>query len=475
MGKHLRRRAHITTVALPLLAVGLTLLALGEFDAPASAQYRSTVRINEIESGGGSPGGWVELVNTGTAAVDVSGWIVKDDDDSHSYKIGKNESIAPGAFLALNVEPSLDLGSSDAARLFRADGSTLVDSHTWTNQATTTLGRCADGKGAFTKTTASTKGAANACGGGGGDPTSRTTLPGGASVSVADDSNVFGENLSGLSFENADVLWAVQNSPSKLYRLVPKGANWRPDKAGGFGSGKTLRYANGKGEPDAEGVVFTPDGLFVATERDGDGSSLPKVLRFDASSKASSLKATAEWDLTSDLPDLPDNDGPEAISFIPDSFLTAQGFRDERTGAAYDPATYPGHGSGLVFVGVEDDGSVHAYALDQSGDDFTPVATITSGFPAVMDLEFEPATGHLWVACDDTCQGQTKTFDINAKGKFALTHTFNRPAGMPNLNNEGLAFAPETACTSGRKEAVWSDDGNDGGHALRAGTLNCIP
>ena len=456
----MRTRARVTAA--------LTVLALGLSGAPAWAAAQSAVRINEVESSSGSPGDWVELVNTGTTAVDVSGWIVRDDDDSHSYRITSGTSLAAGAFLALDVDPSFGLGSADSARLFQ--GSTLVDSYSWTAHASTTYGRCADGVGAFTTTTAPTKGAANACGtgqpGGG-------TWPGGSAVTIADGSNVFGENLSGLSFESPGVLWAVNNGPGKLYRLTPSGSTWRPDPAGG----KSLRYANGSGDPDAEGVVFTPDGLFVVTERDNSKSStsLPKVLRYDTSATSSTLSATAEWNLTADLPSLPANSGPEGISWIPDTFLTAHGFRDERTGAAYAPASYPGHGSGLFFVGVEATGAVHAYALTQSGGASTRVATIASGFPGVMDLEFEPATGHLWAACDDTCQGRTAVLDLNAQGRFAVTAVHDRPTGMANYNNEGFAIAPQSTCSAGRKPVLWSDDSNDGGHALRAGTLDCTP
>jgi hypothetical protein len=298
--------------------------------------------------------------------------------------------------------------------------------------------------------------------------------PGDAAMTIADSSNTFGTNLSGLSFESAGVLWAVQNSPSKLYRLVPNGTTWRPDSTDGWASGKTLRYATGSGNPDAEGVVVTPDGTFVATERDNsDSTSMPKILRFADSATASSLNAAAEWNLTADLPSLPANAGPEGISWIPDTFLTTNGFRDEHTGATYDPATYAGHGSGLFFVGVEDNGTVYAYALTQAGTGYTRVATIASGLDGVMDLEFEPATGHLWAACDDTCDGRASTLDINADGLFAATHTYDRPTGMDNYNNEGFALAPQTACTDGQKPAIWSDDANDDDHALRAGTLNC--
>ncbi|SCE40767.1 Esterase-like activity of phytase [Streptomyces sp. DvalAA-14] len=478
MRTHWRRRAQLTAAALSVFALGLAgAPAVAHAQAKAQAA-QSTVRINEVESNGGSPGDWVELVNTGSAAVDVSKWVVKDNDDSHSYKIAKNTSIAAGAFLALDVESSYGLGSADSARLFDASG-TLVDSYAWTDHAATTYGRCPDGTGAFTTTTAPTKGAANACGstgGGGGGQPSHGPWPGGSAVTVADGSNVFGENLSGLSFESPGVLWAVDNGPSKLYRLVPNAATWKPDSAG-WSSGKSLHYPGGSGDPDAEGVVVTPDGTFVSTERDNDkdGTSLPEILRYDTGSTASSLNATGEWNLTSDLPSVPANSGLEGISWVPDSFLTAHGFRDEHTGAAYNPASYANHGTGLYFAGLEANGTVYAYALNLSTGGYTRVATITSGFPAVMDLEFEPATGHLWAVCDDTCQGQTTTLDINAQGRFAPTAVYDRPTGMADYNNEGFAIAPQSTCTSGKKPVVWSDDANDDGHALRAGTLNCTP
>ncbi|EIV96576.1 hypothetical protein FraQA3DRAFT_6480 [Frankia sp. QA3] len=234
-------------------------------------------------------------------------------------------------------------------------------------------------------------------------------------------------------------------------------------------------YAGGTGDPDAEGVVTTPDGVVVATERDNSNSgvSLLKVLRYDVSSTATSLNATAEWNLTSDLPAVAANSGLEAVSWIPDTYLTAHGFHDEHTNTAYDPGAYPGHGSGLYFVGLEANGTIYAYALNQSGGGYTRIATAPSGFAGVMDLEYEPSAGHLWAACDDTCQGRTATLDLNASGRLAVTAVYARPTGMANYNNEGFAIAPQETCSAGHKPVVWSDDGNDSGHALRSGTLTC--
>jgi Ca2+-binding RTX toxin-like protein len=89
-----------------------------------------------------------------------------------------------------------------------------------------------------------------------------------------------------------------------------------------------------------------------------------------------------------------------------------------------------------------------------------------------MDLEFEPETGHLWAVCDDTCNGRVATLDVTV-GAFAVSGLYERPAGMPNLNNEGFAIAPQPACAAGRKPVFWSDDSGTGGHALRGGTIAC--
>lgn len=464
MRTHWRGGLRLAVVALSVAAVGLA-------GVPASGQAASTVRINEVESNGGSPGDWVELVNTGTAAVDVSGWVVKDNDNSHTFTLGSGTSLAPGGHIALDVDPVYGLGSTDSARLYLAGGSTLVDTYTWSSHATTTYGRCADGTGAFTTTAAPTKGAANAC------PLPTSAWPGSQSVAFADGTNVFGTNLSGLAYQGTGVVWAVKNGPSTLYRLVPNGTTWRPDPAGGWSAGKALNYANGSGDPDTEGVVSTPDGVFAATERDNDnsGTSLQKIVRFDVDSPAGSLNATGEWNLTADLPSSAANSGLEAISWVPDTFLTARGFRDERTGAAYNPANYAGHGSGLYVVGLESNGAAYVYALTLSGSGYTRIATMPTGFSSVMDLEFEPETGHLWAYCDNTCSGRASTLDIDAQGKFAATAVYNRPTGMSNYNNEGFAIAPQAACVGGQKQVLWADDSNDSSHALRSGTLPCNP
>jgi hypothetical protein len=316
-------------------------------------------------------------------------------------------------------------------------------------------------------------------------PASATVWPGGSTVSVADDVNVFNTDLSGLAYQPSGssapgVLWAVDNGNSLLQRLIYDGTKWTPDPANGWATapGKVLHYANGNGLPDSEGVALAdddPTGIYVSSERDGTNNNVSRlsVLRYDVTAAGADLTATDDWDLTPDLPVVDKNLGLEAITWIPDSVLVAKGFRDEAQAAPYNPVVYPNHGTGLFFVGLEANGLIYAYALDQTGGTFHKVATIASGFPKVMELTFEPQTNLLWAICDNDCNGQTATLDVGSGGAFGITAVYDRPAGMGNFNNEGFAIAPEAECVNGVKPVFWADDDNDGQHALRSGTLNC--
>ncbi|WP_062519512.1 lamin tail domain-containing protein [Demequina silvatica] len=156
---HRRSRA-AATAALTLAIGGLAVPV-----AQAEDGVLPTIAINEVESSGGSPVDWIELTNTGDAPVDVSGWILKDNDDARTLAIAPATVIAPGGFLAVDVDVTggFGLGGADTARVFLADGTTLVDSYAWTAHADTTYGRCPDGVGDFATTASSTKGAANEC------------------------------------------------------------------------------------------------------------------------------------------------------------------------------------------------------------------------------------------------------------------------------------------------------------------------
>ncbi|MFJ5774338.1 lamin tail domain-containing protein [Streptomyces sp. NPDC093094] len=464
-----------------LLVVG-PLLAAGALTGVPTvhAAAADDIRVNEVVTTGGVDDS-IELYNKGTATIDVSGWILKDDDDIHSYKIAAGTALGPGGYRAFDVHGTFGLGSADEARLYLADGVTLVDGFSWSGHSSPSWSRSPDGTGIFGQAPAVTLGGPNGCGstgGGGGDPTTPVAWPGGSGVATADASGVFGQDLSGLHQEG-DVLWGAQNS-GKLWRLVRDGSGgWKPDTTGGWTSGKTLRFTGGTGSPDSEGVTLTGSGsaagVFVASERNGDasGTSRLSVLKYDVSSAGSSLTASKEWNLTSDLPATGSNLGLEGITWIPDTYLTGAGFKDASTGAAYDPARYGAHSGGVFFVGVEGTGAIHGYVLADSGSS-TRVASFGSGMSGVMELQWEPQATRLWAVCDDTCDGRHRILKVDTTGTFTTTTAVhNRPAGMPDYNNEGFSLAGAGECVAGSKPVYWADDTNDGGHALRRGAVTC--
>ena len=129
------------------------------------------IKINEVESNAGTPDDWVELYNAGSAPIDVSGYVFKDNDDTHSYTLPSGTVVAPGAYYVMDTGAAgfnFGLGAADSARLYLPGATTIVDSYTWTAHAVTTYGRCPNGTGVFATTVSSTKGSANDCGGGGG-------------------------------------------------------------------------------------------------------------------------------------------------------------------------------------------------------------------------------------------------------------------------------------------------------------------
>jgi Lamin Tail Domain len=132
--------------------------------ATSGSRCSDPVHLNEGESNGGTPGDWVELINPSASPVDISGMRFLDNDNTHTlYVIPAGTMIAPGGYYLLEEAAfGFGLGAPDSARLFDSTGA-LYETYNWTAHATPTYGRCANGTGAFTTTTSSTKGAANDC------------------------------------------------------------------------------------------------------------------------------------------------------------------------------------------------------------------------------------------------------------------------------------------------------------------------
>jgi hypothetical protein len=132
--------------------------------APATG-VTSTVVINEIMyNPPESPDteDWVELYNTTGAAIDLSGWILKDEEDDHAFTIPQGTEIDGVSFLVIsrdldafnetysNVDPLLGnmdfglAGGNDQVRLFD-DSEVLIDIVSYDDESPWPAG--ADGTG----------------------------------------------------------------------------------------------------------------------------------------------------------------------------------------------------------------------------------------------------------------------------------------------------------------------------------------
>ena len=434
------------------------------------------VRINEVESDGGSPDDWVELVNPTGASLDVSGIIVKDDDDTHGFAIPAGTMIAPRGYLVIErADLGFGLGGDDVVRLFEGDA--LIDETSWgADHAATTWGRCADTTGTFTVTAESTKGAANVCAG----EVPVGVWPGSPDVSALDATATFLADSSGLDTQvtaGGTSLWAIDNGTGTFWKL-DVAADGSTSFADGWKDGKRARFQKdatnpSAAGPDTEGITVANDGyVYVASERDNSAKGVNQnvVLKLDPVAPGRDVVATQEWDLTSLLPAVGANLGIEAVEWVADTDL-AGALYDDRTNAPYDPALYAGHGDGLFFVAVEDTGDVYAFALAANGI-ATLVSTIDPGIAGVMALDYDTALGVMWAVCDDGCEGASAQITLNGTAEPGLAR-FARPASMPNLNNEGFATLPTPLVADQDRPAWWFADGVTSG-ALHLGSLPAV-
>lgn len=135
------RRAALCALLLSLLGISGVSITTASAASPA---VDTDIHISEVFADGGASSGadsafahdFIELTNTGAQDESLTGWVLRDDTDSHVYPIDDGTTIPAGGFVAFNVDDTthtagnFGLGKGgDAARLY--DGSTLVDQFWW--------------------------------------------------------------------------------------------------------------------------------------------------------------------------------------------------------------------------------------------------------------------------------------------------------------------------------------------------------
>ena len=136
-----------------------------ETKGTSNAFYASTIVINEVESNGDATD-WVEIMNIGTQAVDISGWYLLDNDPvghkADVTPVTDGTKLEPGALYVFdqNKDFTFGLGKADKAAIYDASGN-LITEYEWTAHANGVYARIPDGIGEFQDFAAATKGKKN--------------------------------------------------------------------------------------------------------------------------------------------------------------------------------------------------------------------------------------------------------------------------------------------------------------------------
>lgn len=442
-----------------VLAAALAAGAAVGLPATVSAAPAATaddIVINEVLSKSDVDEDWVELANLNNEQdLDISGWKIADGGaDNVPYEFPADTVIESGGYLSVYTDEGPDgfgLGSDDEVTLFDAAGDE-VDSTTWQGHSPTTWGRIPDMTGDFAVTGEPTRTGRNTPA----EPvdpveTSPWPFDPMTITPVALDGPFTGDDMSGVDIADDGTAYVVNNGAGTLHVLSYDQAAGTYTEARTF----TLRYPDGTGIPDSEGVTVDPSGaVFVATERDDDNDdvSRPSVLRFELPADADSgeLSATDEYDFSGLTGPIGANSGLETIEYIADAW------------------------GGAFAVGVEGTGIVHFVQFGAEGA-VNELRSFDSPFPGVMALDYDAATGVLRVLCDEVCEGRSLEMTFDGE-KFDTDGTlYARPAGMPNHANEGFALRRENVeCTTGsasgtadRIRVLWTDDAAADGVGLR--------
>lgn len=427
------------------------------------------VILNEVQSNDPGDGpDWIELANPTDANLDISGILIRDDDDAHGYVIPEGTVIPAKGFLVITGDVfGFGLGKDDMVRLY--EGDLLIASTAWSGHTDPTWGLYPDMHGTEYRATAeATPGAANQFAG----IPEVESWPGDQSITASDFS--FLEDSSGLDIHDGK-LYAVDNGTGKFW-ILDMAADGTLSFAEGFENGKTVNFASrdsAKG-PDTEGITVDGDGyVYLASERDNSdkGVNFNVIIMADPDAEGDALVAIREWNLTASLPDVAANTGIEAVEWVSNGELAGKLF-DRNTNDVFDGANYPDAvAGGVFFVALEDNGHVYAYVLNADGSSIQ-IADLDPILGGAMALDYDTYEHQLWVVADDGFGNMAAKLTFNGKAEPQIVH-IAPPSGLDvTMNNEGFAIADASYTVDGLRPVYRFTDGVISG-ALTIGYIDC--
>lgn len=434
----------------------------------------SPVVINEVQSKDPNGGpDWLELANPTNSDIDISGIVIRDNDDKHGYVIPENTIIPANGFWVVDEAAlGFGFGKGDSVRLY--EGDLLIRSTTWSEHTKPTWGLYPDVNGTeYRNTKEETPGAANKFDG----VPEVVEWQGNGETYVFDKSKTFLEDSSGLDFYKGQ-LYAVDNGTGRFW-VLDVAMDGSMTFAKGFEDGKRVRFQkdaenSGAAGPDAEGITVDGSGMvYIASERDNSakGVNYNTILMVNPNNSAEDLVALKEWNLTASLPQVSANMGIEAVEWVSGADVNGKLF-DQNTNDVFDIANYPkATANGVFFVALEDNGHVYAYVLN---DDETciQIADIDSKLGGAMALDYDTYEKVLWVVADNGYNNRAAKITFNKTSDVDIAHV-NAPAGVDaTANNEGFAIAEHTYTKDGQRPVYRFCDGVKSG-ALLVGYLAC--
>ncbi len=260
--------------------------------------------------------------------------------------------------------------------------------------------------------------------------------------------NGFYGNLSGAVWNPVSrTLWLVENGDDTIWAVVEDGDGFAIAQPGG-----TRAEWNITG--DLEGITqadFTEENvIYVMNEAGG------LIHELDMSDPTNPVMNNT-WNLGAIV-------GPsaEAITFVPDEFLTAQGFVAD-DGSAYVSTRGMG---GLMLVGEQGAGQINAFDLDRTTGEFVHVGRYATGRDETAGLEFDRSTGVLYIWHD---AGYDELELVHLSSTTAPTGpprldtiiTYSAPelGLLMSSNREGIALAPISDCKDGLRSLWMTTDG----------------
>ena len=261
--------------------------------------------------------------------------------------------------------------------------------------------------------------------------------------------NEFYKDLSGAVWNpETRQLWVCRNTPddSRIWVL-------QQDTHGHFDIGsKNAVRGEWADFGDIEGLTLAgfdePETVYLIVEGKG------LIQELDLSRYGSAVLKNS-WNVSRDLGS---GRGAEAITFVPDRFLEQHDFVD----ASGRPYRSRGGMGGLMLVGRQNGGYLHAFDLNRKDASYTFVGRYQTGRGEVSGLEFDRSTGQLYIwhggDYNQLEVARLSSLDAGSERRLDTIRLYNGPGSIRSDNHEGIAIDSTDNCVNGRRSFFLTTD-----------------